>query len=143
VSFSQFFVKRPIFAGVLSAIIFISGALSLNLLPISEYPEVVPPTVVVRALYPGANPQVIAETVASPLEQAINGVEDMLYTSSQSTTDGVMTLTITFALGTDLDKAQVLVQNRVSQTLPKLPEVTQRLGVSRRSPRPISRWSCT
>jgi multidrug efflux pump len=129
VSFSQFFVKRPIFAGVLSAIIFISGALSLNLLPISEYPEVVPPTVVVRALYPGANPQVIAETVASPLEQAINGVEDMLYTSSQSTTDGVMTLTITFALGTDLDKAQVLVQNRVSQTLPKLPEVTQRLGV--------------
>jgi multidrug efflux pump len=113
----------------LSAIIFISGALSLNLLPISEYPEVVPPTVVVRALYPGANPQVIAETVASPLEQAINGVEDMLYTSSQSTTDGVMTLTITFALGTDLDKAQVLVQNRVSQTLPKLPEVTQRLGV--------------
>jgi multidrug efflux pump len=129
VSFPQFFVKRPIFAGVLSAIIFISGALSLNLLPISEYPEVVPPTVVVRALYPGANPQVIAETVASPLEQAINGVEDMLYTSSQSTTDGVMTLTITFALGTDLDKAQVLVQNRVSQTLPKLPEVTQRLGV--------------
>jgi multidrug efflux pump len=129
VSFSQFFVKRPIFAGVLSAIIFIAGALSLNLLPISEYPEVVPPTVVVRALYPGANPQVIAETVASPLEQAINGVEDMLYTSSQSTTDGVMTLTVTFALGTDLDKAQVLVQNRVSQTLPKLPEVTQRLGV--------------
>ncbi len=128
-NFSQFFVKRPIFAGVLSAIIFIAGALSLNLLPVSEYPEVVPPTVVVRAMYPGANPQVIAETVASPLEQAINGVEDMLYTSSQSTTDGVMTLTVTFALGTDLDKAQVLVQNRVSQTLPKLPEVTQRLGV--------------
>jgi multidrug efflux pump len=129
VSFSQFFVKRPIFAGVLSAIIFIAGALSLKLLPISEYPEVVPPTVVVRALYPGANPQVIAETVASPLEQAINGVEGMLYTSSQSTTDGLMTLTVTFALGTDLDKAQVLVQNRVAQTLPKLPEETQRLGV--------------
>jgi multidrug efflux pump len=129
VSFSQFFVRRPIFAGVLSAIIFIAGLLSLRLLPVSEYPEVVPPTVVVRAMYPGANPEVIAETVASPLEQAINGVEDMLYTSSQSTTDGLMTLTVTFALGTDLDKAQVLVQNRVAQTLPKLPEVTQRLGV--------------
>jgi multidrug efflux pump len=128
-NFSQYFVQRPIFAGVLSAIIFIAGALSLRLLPISEYPEVVPPTVVVRAMYPGANPQVIAETVASPLEQAINGVEDMLYLSSQSTSDGIMTLTITFALGTDLDKSQVLVQNRVSQTLPKLPEVTQRLGV--------------
>jgi multidrug efflux pump len=128
-NFSQFFVQRPIFAGVLSAIIFIAGALSLRLLPISEYPEVVPPTVVVRAMYPGANPQVIAETVAAPLEQAINGVEDMLYTSSTSTADGLMTLTVTFALGTDLDKSQVLVQNRVAQTLPKLPEVTQRLGV--------------
>ena len=126
---SQFFIQRPIFAGVLSAIIFLAGALSLRLLPISEYPEVVPPTVVVRAMYPGANPQVIAETVASPLEQAINGVEDMLYTSSQSTADGLMTLNVTFELGTDLDQAQVLVQNRVSQTLPKLPEVTQRLGV--------------
>jgi multidrug efflux pump len=127
--FSQFFIQRPIFAGVLSAIIFIAGALSLRLLPISEYPEVVPPTVVVRAIYPGANPQVIAETVASPLEQAINGVEHMLYTSSQSTADGLMTLNVTFELGTDLDQAQVLVQNRVAQTLPKLPEVTQRLGV--------------
>ena len=96
--FSQFFIKRPIFAGVLSAIIFIAGALSLRLLPISEYPEVVPPTVVVRAIYPGANPQVIAETVASPLEQAINGVEDMLYTSSQSTADGLMTLNVTFSV---------------------------------------------
>ncbi len=128
--FSQFFIQRPIFAGVLSAIIFIGGALSLRLLPISEYPEVVPPTVVVRAIYPGANPQVIAETVASPLEQAINGVEHMLYTSSQSTADGIMTLNVTFALGTDLDQAQVLVQNRVAQALPKLPEVTQRLGVT-------------
>ncbi|HXS78830.1 MAG TPA: multidrug efflux RND transporter permease subunit [Gammaproteobacteria bacterium] len=127
--FSQFFIQRPIFAGVLSAIIFLAGALSLRLLPISEYPEVVPPTIVVRAIYPGANPQVIAETVASPLEQAINGVEDMLYTSSQSTADGLMTLNVTFELGTDLDQAQVLVQNRVAQALPKLPEVTQRLGV--------------
>src|SRR5512134_2935545 len=132
--FSQFFIQRPIFAGVLSAIIFIAGALSLRLLPISEYPEVVPPTVVVRANYPGANPQVIAETVASPLEQAINGVEHMLYTSSQSTADGLMTLNVTFELGTDLDQAQVLVQNRVAQALPKLPEVTQRLGVHLVSP---------
>ncbi len=85
----------------------------------------------------------IAETVAAPLEQAINGVENMLYTSSQSTTDGLMTLTVTFGLGTDLDKAQVQVQNRVSQTLPKLPEVTQRLGVTTKRPLPISRCSCT
>ncbi len=128
-NFPQFFVNRPIFAAVLSMIIFISGALSLRLLPISEYPEVVPPTVVVRATYPGANPQVVAETVASPLEQAINGVEDMLYMSSLATADGLMTLTVTFGLGTDLDRAQVLVQNRVQQTLPKLPTEVQQLGV--------------
>ncbi|MBS0373773.1 MAG: multidrug efflux RND transporter permease subunit [Proteobacteria bacterium] len=126
---SQFFISRPIFAGVLSALIFLAGLIALPLLPVSEYPEVVPPTVVVRASYPGANPQVIGETVASPLEQSINGVEGMLYQSSQATADGVMTLTVTFALGTDIDKAQVQVQNRVAQTLPKLPEVVQRLGV--------------
>jgi len=125
---SQFFISRPIFAGVLSALIFLAGVIALPKLPISEYPEVVPPTVVVRASYPGANPKVIAETVASPLEQSINGVEGMLYQSSQATADGVMTLTITFALGTDVDKAQVQVQNRVSQALPKLPDVVQRLG---------------
>jgi multidrug efflux pump len=128
-NFSQFFVNRPIFAGVLSMIIFIAGALSLGQLPVSEYPEVVPPTVVVRAVYPGANPQVIAETVASPLEQAINGGEDMQYRSSMATADGVMTLTVTIALGTDLDRAQVQVQNRVQQTLPKLPSEVQQLGV--------------
>jgi multidrug efflux pump len=126
---SQFFISRPIFAGVLSALIFLAGLIALPRLPISEYPEVVPPTVVVKATYPGANPKVIAETVASPLEQAINGVEGMLYQSSQATADGVMTLTITFALSTDIDKAQVQVQNRVSQALPKLPDVVQRLGV--------------
>lgn len=127
---SDFFIKRPIFAGVLSIIIFLVGAISLTQLPISEYPEVVPPTVIVRAVYPGANPKTISETVAAPLEQAINGVEKSLYMFSQATSDGVMTLTITFKLGTDLDNAQVQVQNRVAQILPKLPEEVRRLGVT-------------
>ncbi|HEU0009831.1 MAG TPA: efflux RND transporter permease subunit [Verrucomicrobiae bacterium] len=128
--FSHFFIQRPIFAGVLSLIIFIVGAISLSRLPISEYPEVVPPTVVVRAVYPGANPKTIAETVASPLEQTINGIENSLYMFSQSTADGVMTLTVTFKLGTDVDIAQVQVQNLVNQALPKLPEEVRRLGVT-------------
>src|ERR1700748_1379941 len=127
-NFSQFFVQRPLFAAVLSLIILIGGAISLFQLPISEYPQVVPPTVVVRATYPGANPKVIADTVAGPLEQAITGVEDMLYQFSQATSDGVMTLTVTFKLGTDVDKAQVLVQNRVAQATPKLPQDVQPLG---------------
>lgn len=127
---SDFFVKRPIFAAVVSIIIFVIGALAYFRLPLSEYPEVVPPTVVVRTTYPGANPTVIADTVASPLEQQINGVEGMLYMFSQATADGVMTLTVTFGLGTDLDKAQVQVQNRVSQALPRLPQEVQRLGVT-------------
>ncbi|MET1077706.1 MAG: efflux RND transporter permease subunit [Pseudomonas sp.] len=129
-NFSQFFIQRPIFAAVLSLIILIGGAISLFQLPISEYPEVVPPTVVVRASFPGANPKVIGETVASPLEQAITGVEGMLYMSSQGTADGKLTLTITFALGTDLDNAQVQVQNRVTRTMPTLPTEVQRLGVT-------------
>src|SRR5829696_7859281 len=118
-NFSRFFIDRPIFAGLLS----------LPALPISEYPEVAPPTVVVRAQYPGANPKVIAETVSTPIEEQINGVEGMLYMSSQATTDGLMTLTVTFRLGTDPDKAQQLVQNRVAQSEPRLPEEVRRLGV--------------
>src|SRR4051794_29449593 len=129
-NFSHFFIRRPIFAGVLSSVIFIVGLIAMWRLPISEYPEVVPPTIVVRANYPGANPKTIAETVASPLEQAINGVEESLYMFSQATGDGVMTLTVTFKLGTDIDKAQVQVQNRVSQALAKLPEEVRRLGVT-------------
>ena len=129
-NFSQFFIRRPIFAAVLSLLVLIAGAISLFQLPISEYPEVVPPTVVVRANFPGANPKVIGETVASPLEQAIVGVEGMLYMSSQSTNDGKLTLTVTFALGTDLDNAQVQVQNRVTRSMPTLPTEVQRLGVT-------------
>ncbi len=127
--FSHFFIQRPIFAAVLSLIILIGGGISLFQLPISEYPEVVPPTVVVTANYPGANPTVIAQTVATPLEQEINGTENMLYMFSQGTSDGRMTLTVTFALGTDLDRAQVQVQNRVNSALSRLPQEVQRLGV--------------
>ncbi len=128
-NFSHFFIQRPIFAAVLSLIILIGGGISLFQLPVSEYPEVVPPTVVVTASYPGANPKVIAQTVATPLEQEINGTENMLYMFSQATSDGRMTLTVTFALGTDLDRAQVQVQNRVNSALPRLPQEVQRLGV--------------
>ena len=127
---SSFFIKRPVFAAVLSILIVISGMLSLFQLPISEYPEVVPPTVVVRANYPGANPEVIGATVATPLEQEITGVESMLYMDSQATSDGNLTLTVTFALGTDLDKAQVQVQNRVARATPRLPQEVQQLGIT-------------
>jgi multidrug efflux pump len=128
--FAHFFIRRPIFAGVLSIVIFLLGVLAMLRLPISEYPEVVPPTIVVVATYPGANPKTIAETVAAPLEQAVNGVENSLYMFSQATSDGVMTLTVTFKLGTPIDDAQVQVQNRVAQALPKLPEEVRRLGVT-------------
>jgi multidrug efflux pump len=129
-NFSKFFIDRPIFACVLSVLILVAGMISIPILPVSEYPEVVPPTVVVTARFPGASPQVIADTVATPLEESINGVEDMLYMSSQTTTDGLLTLTITFKLGMDPNLAQVLVQNRVSQAESRLPEDVQRLGVT-------------
>jgi len=130
VNFSNFFIERPIFAGVISTFITIAGLIALFKLPISEYPEVVPPQVVVHASYPGANPKVIADTVAAPLEQAIVGVEDMLYMSSTSTMDGALTLTVTFRIGADIDRAQVQVQNRVSQALPRLPVEVRNLGVN-------------
>lgn len=129
-NFSRFFIDRPVFAGVLSILILVAGLIGLKLLPISEYPEVVPPSIVVRATYPGANPSVIAETVATPLEEQINGVEGMLYMSSQATSDGVLTVTVTFKLGTDPDKAQQLVQNRVSQAEPRLPAEVRALGIT-------------
>jgi gold/copper resistance efflux pump len=127
--FARFFVDRPIFAGVLSLLVLIAGFVSMGALPLAEYPNVAPPTVVVRASYPGANPTVIADTVASPLEQAVNGVDGMLYLGSQSTSDGAYTLTVTFAQGTDPEMAQVEVQNRVSRALPRLPQAVQRIGV--------------
>ncbi len=128
-TFSHFFIDRPRFASVVSILITIIGAISYFGLPVTQYPDVVPPTILVTASYPGATPEVIAETVAAPLEQEINGVEGMLYLTSSSTSDGVMTLTITFAIGTNLDAAQVLVQNRVAIAEPRLPEEVRRIGV--------------
>lgn len=129
-NFSKFFVDRPIFAVVLSILIFVGGALALFKLPISEYPDVVPPSVVVRANYPGANPKVIAETVAAPLEEQINGVENMLYMSSQATSDGALALTVTFKIGTNIEQAETQVQNRVQRALPRLPEEVRQIGVT-------------
>ena len=128
--FSQFFVDKPIFAAVLSIIVFVGGLIAIFKLPISEYPTVVPPSVVVRAQYPGADPKVIAETVAAPLEEQINGVEDMLYMSSQNTSDGALKLTVTFKIGTNIKQAETEVQNRVQRALPRLPEEVRQLGVT-------------
>ncbi|KFN47466.1 transporter [Arenimonas malthae CC-JY-1] len=135
--FSRFFIDRPIFAAVLSIVIFAAGLISLPMLPIGEYPEVVPPSVVVRAVYPGANPKVIAETVATPLEEAINGVEDMMYVKSVAGSDGVLAMTVTFRPGVDADDAAVRVQNRVSQALARLPEDVRRQGVTTQKQSPV------
>ncbi len=128
--FSHVFVDRPVLASVLAIVIMLIGSIAYTTLPVTQYPEIVPPTIVVRASYPGANAETIAATVATPLEQQINGVEDMLYMSSYSTGDGQVSVTVTFKLGTDLDKAQVLVQNRVSIATPRLPEEVRRLGIT-------------
>src|ERR1700752_2584691 len=134
--FSHFFIDRPIFATVLSLVILLGGGLAFLVLPISQYPEIVPPTVEVTAYYPGADPKVIADTVATPIEQEVNGVPDMLYMSSQSTSNGSMTLDATFKLGTNLDIAQVLVQNRVAPAEPRLPEQVRSLGVTTKKKSP-------
>ena len=135
--FSRFFIDRPIFAAVLSIVIFAAGLIAIPMLPIGEYPEVVPPSVVVRTVYPGANPKVIAETVATPLEEAINGVEDMMYVKSVAGSDGVLQMTVTFKPGVDADEAAVRVQNRVAQAQARLPEDVRRQGVTTQKQSPV------
>src|SRR5438477_8053869 len=134
--FSHVFIDRPIFATVLSIVIVIVGGVALSQLPIAQYPEVAPPTITVTANYPGANAKVVADTVATPIEQEVNGVENMIYMSSRCTNDGQMLLDVTFKLGTNLDMAQVLVQNRVKIAEAKLPEDVKRQGVTTKKKSP-------
>src|ERR1051325_8345533 len=133
---ARFFIDRPVLAWVISIVIILLGGIASGLLPIAQYPQVTPPTVRVTAVYPGANAKVVAETVAAPIEQQVNGVENMLYMSSQSSNDGSYSLDVTFQLGTDLNMAQVLVQNRVAIAQPTLPDVVKAIGVTvkKRSP---------
>ncbi|MBX7168669.1 MAG: multidrug efflux RND transporter permease subunit [Pirellulales bacterium] len=133
---ARFFIDRPIFAAVVSIVITLLGAVAVNTLPIAQYPEITPPTVQVTCIYPGASAKVVADTVAAPIEQQVNGVENMLYMSSQCTNDGTYALTVTFKLGTNLDMAQVLVQNRVALALPTLPDVVKATGVSTKKKSP-------
>ena len=127
---SHFFIDRPIFAAVLSILVTLAGAVALTALSVAQYPEVAPPTVVVTAIYPGANAKTVRDTVAAPIEQQVSGVENMLYMSSQCTNDGAYTLMVTFKLGMDSDMAQVLVQNRVSLAQPVIPTLVQRQGIN-------------
>ncbi|HEX8203396.1 MAG TPA: efflux RND transporter permease subunit, partial [Isosphaeraceae bacterium] len=128
--FSKFFIDRPIFASVLSIVVTLAGGIAVFTLPVAQYPEITPPTVEVSAVYAGANAEVVADTVAAPIEQQVNGVENMMYMASQCTNDGAYTLTITFKIGVDLNMAQVLVQNRVALAEPILPELVKRRGVT-------------
>ena len=134
--FSHFFIERPIFASVLSIVITLAGAVALYNLPVAQYPQITPPSIMVMCNYPGANAQVVADSIAAPIEQQVNGVEDMLYMVSQSNNDGSYNLTVTFKPGVDLNFAQVLVQNRVNLAMPSLPDVVKQAGVSTRKRNP-------
>src|SRR3954462_4220492 len=133
---SRFFIDRPIFATVLSVVITLIGGIALLYLPVAQYPRITPPAVVVSISYPGANSQVVADTVAAPIEQQVNGVEGMLYMSSQMGNDGSYSLTVTFDIGTDLNTALVMVQNRVALALPQLPNSVQQQGITIRKKTP-------
>src|SRR6516165_1124477 len=134
--FSHFFIRRPIFAAVLSIVIFLAGAVAAFNLPIAQYPQITPPSIIVMCTYPGADARVVAESVAAPIEQQVNGVEDMIYMVSQSNNDGSYTLTVTFKPGVNLNFAQVLVQNRINLALPLLPDVVKQAGVTTRKRNP-------